>query len=536
MKDRIGRTLETFFSPEAAMNRNEMISRIKHSGQPWDLIVIGGGATGLGCAIESASRGYQTLLLEQDDFSKGTSSRSTKLIHGGVRYLQQGNVSLVLEALKERGRLRKNAPHLVHNLPFVVPSYDWWEGPFYGIGLKLYDVLAGKHGFGHSKFLSKEKTMEYLPTVETKGLRGGVIYYDGQFDDSRLAINMAQTAADQSATLLNYMKVIGLIRQKEMTAGVLARDMETGDEYEISAKGVINATGVFTDEVLQMDDPDAKKIIMPSQGVHLVLDSSFLPGDTAIMVPHTADGRVLFATPWHDKVIVGTTDTIIDKILTEPRPLENEIEFLLSHAARYLTKDPEKSDVLSIFAGLRPLVSQGEGENTAAISRDHTIYISRSGLITITGGKWTTYRKMAEETIDQAAMVARLEERSCVTYDLPIHGYHNKSEKFGNLAVYGADAAGIQDLCYERPELKKQIHPAFTTIAAEAVWAVHHEMARTVEDFLARRTRALLLDARASMESAPEVARLMAQELGYDNDWAKKQTDLYLSLAEGYIL
>ncbi len=518
------------------MNRNEMISRIKHNQQPWDLIIIGGGATGLGCAIESASRGYQTLLLEQDDFSKGTSSRSTKLIHGGVRYLQQGNVSLVLEALKERGRLRKNAPHLVHNLPFVVPSYDWWEGPFYGIGLKLYDMLAGKHGFGNSKFLSREKTRHYLPTVETEGLLGGVIYYDGQFDDSRLAVNMAQTAADQSATLVNYMKAKALIREKDMTAGVLAQDMETGAEYEIKAKGVINATGVFTDQVLRMDDPGAKEIIIASQGVHLVLDASFLPGDTAIMVPHTADGRVLFATPWHDKVIVGTTDTMVDKILTEPRPLESEIEFLLSHAARYLTKDPEESDVLSIFAGLRPLVSKGEADNTAAISRDHTIYISRSGLVTITGGKWTTYRKMAEETIDQAAMVARLEERPCVTYDLPIHGYHNNAEKFGDLAVYGADAAGIQDLYYENPELRKQIHPAFPTIAAEVIWAVRHEMARTVEDFLARRTRALLLDARASMEAAPEVTRLMAAELGRDDAWIKDQTDFYLSLANGYIL
>ncbi|MBA2881673.1 glycerol-3-phosphate dehydrogenase [Desulfosalsimonas propionicica] len=518
------------------MNRDEMVSRIKNTVEPWDFVIIGGGATGLGCAIEAASRGYQTLLLERDDFSKGTSSRSTKLIHGGVRYLQQGNVSLVLEALRERGRLRRNAPHLVHNLPFVVPSYDWWEGPFYGIGLKLYDMLAGKHGFGHSRFLSRETTRQYLPTVETEGLRGGVIYYDGQFDDSRLAINMAQTAADQSATLVNYMKVTGLIRENQMTAGVRAKDIETGAEYEIRAKSVINATGVFTDQVLRMDDPGSRQIIVPSQGVHLVLDASFLPGDKAIMVPHTADGRVLFATPWHDKVIVGTTDTMVDEILDEPRPLENEIEFLISHAAQYLTKDPDASDVLSIFAGLRPLVNQGDGDSTAALSRDHTIYISRSGLVTITGGKWTTYRKMAEETIDQAAMVAHLDERPCVSHDLHIHGYHNHAEKFGDLAVYGADAAGIRDLCYQRPELKKQIHTAFPTIAAEAVWAVKHEMARTVEDFLARRTRALLLDARASMEAAEETARLMAGELGQDENWIRREIESYQSLARGYFL
>ncbi|MGM0453671.1 MAG: glycerol-3-phosphate dehydrogenase/oxidase, partial [Thermodesulfobacteriota bacterium] len=372
------------------MNRNEMLSRIQHAEQPWDLIIIGGGATGLGCGIEAASRGYQTLLIEQDDFAKGTSSRSTKLIHGGVRYLQQGNVSLVLEALKERGLLRKNAPHLVRNLPFIVPSYDWWEGPFYGIGLKIYDMLAGKHGFGHSKFLSKEKTRELLPTVETEGLRGGVIYYDGQFDDARLAVNMAQTAVDQSATVVNYMKAVGLIKENGIIQGVQARDCETGREFEIRSNGVINATGAFTDNVVQMDEPDAGRMIAPSQGVHIVLDKSFLPGNNAIMVPHTSDGRVLFATPWHDKVIVGTTDTPVDDISLEPRALAEEIDFLLSHAALYLTKDPGPSDVLSIFAGLRPLVSPSDTDDTAALSRDHTIYISRTGLVTITGGKWTT--------------------------------------------------------------------------------------------------------------------------------------------------
>lgn len=518
------------------MNRNEMISRIRHTREPWDFIIVGGGATGLGCAIEAASRGYQVLLLEQDDFAKGTSSRSTKLIHGGVRYLQQGNVSLVLEALKERGRLRRNAPHLVHNLPFVVPSYDWWEGPFYGIGLKLYDMLAGKHGFGHSKFLSREKTRQYLPTVETQGLRGGIIYYDGQFDDSRLAVNMAQTVVEQSGTVINYMKVVGLIKENEMTAGVQAKDMETGEQYEIRSRGVINATGVFTDQVLHMDNPEARQMILPSQGVHIVVDESFLPGDTAIMVPHTADGRVLFATPWHDKVIVGTTDTMVEDALLEPRALDHEIEFLLSHAAKYLEKDPVASDVRSIFAGLRPLVSQDESGDTSAISRDHTIYISRSGLVTITGGKWTTYRKMAEDTIDQAATVAYLDDRPCVTHDLHIHGYHNHADKFGNLAVYGADAAGIYDLLNEKPELDEPIHPRLRNIAAEAVWAVRHEMARTLEDFLARRTRALLLDARASMEAAPKVAELMAAELGRDEDWIQKQVDDYCSLARGYLL
>ncbi len=518
------------------MNRNEMISRIKHADGPWDFIIIGGGATGLACALEAASRGYQTLLLEQDDFCKGTSSRSTKLVHGGVRYLQQGNISLVLEALKERGLLRKNAPHLVHDLPFVVPNYDWWEGPFYGIGLKLYDMLSGKHGFGHSKFLSKEKTLKHLPTIESKGLRGGVIYHDGQFDDSRLAINMAQTAVDQSATVINYMKVFGLIKEKDYVAGVLAKDMESGEEFEIRSQGVINATGVFTDAILKMDDPHAEKMITPSQGVHLVLDKSFLPGKSAIMVPHTTDGRVLFATPWHDKVIVGTTDTQVQDILLEPRPLPEEIEFLLSHAAKYLTKDPNPSDVLSVFAGLRPLVSHGEGGSTSAISRDHTIYISRSGLVTITGGKWTTCRKMAEDTIHHAATVANLEDKPSVTMNLPIHGYHNKPEKFGDLAIYGSDAQFIKDMLLTHPEYGEKLHPRFTTIAGEVIWAVRNEMARTVEDFLSRRTRALLLDAKASMEMAPQVARLMAQELKKDEVWIQQQIDDYRNLARDYLI
>ena len=513
-----------------------MLARIAHADRPWDLVIIGGGATGLSCAMEAASRGYQTLLLEQDDFCKGTSSRSTKLVHGGVRYLQQGNVSLVLEALKERGLLRKNAPHLVHNLPFVVPNYDWWEGPFYGIGLKLYDMLSGKHGFGHSKFLSKKKTLKYLPTIETKGLKGGVIYYDGQFDDSRLAINLAQTAVDQSGTVVNYVKVVGIIKEKDIVRGVLAKDQETGKEFEIHSKGLINATGVFTDSVLKMDDPKAETMITPSQGVHLVLDKSFLPGKSAIMVPHTTDGRVLFATPWHNKVIVGTTDTPVKEILLEPRPMAEEIEFLISHAAKYLTKDPSPSDVLSVFAGLRPLVSQGAGGSTSAISRDHTIYISRSGLVTITGGKWTTCRKMAEDTIDHAVMIAHLDEKPSVTANLPIHGYHNNPEKFGDLAIYGSDAQFIKDLLLSSPEYHKKLHPRFKTIAGEVVWAVRNEMARTVEDFLARRTRTLLLDAKASIEMAPKVARLMASELKKDEAWVETQINEYQNLAKDYLI
>ena len=517
------------------MNREEMLKRIRRQEGEWDLIIVGGGATGLGTAIDGASRGYRVLLIEQSDFAKGTSSRSTKLVHGGVRYLQQGNVSLVLEALKERGLMRRNAPHLVHNLPFVVPNYDWWEGPFYGIGLKVYDMLAGRHGFGHSKGLSKEKTLAFIPTLEPKGLRGGVIYYDGQFDDARLAVNMAQTAVEQGGTVVNYMRAESLVKSGGMVRGVKARDLETGEDYALAAKAVINATGVFTDDIRKMDDPEAAGIITPSQGVHIVLDKSFMPGDTAIMVPHTDDGRVLFAIPWKHRVVVGTTDTEVAHASLEPCPLPEEIDFLLSHAARYLTKDPTRDDILSAFAGLRPLVSMGSHENTAAISRDHTINISWSGLVTITGGKWTTYRKMAEDTVDQAAVLAQLQERPSVTRDLNIHGFHQNAGQFGHLAVYGSDALSVRDVIREDARYAEPLHPDHPYLAGEVVWAVRHEMARTVEDFLSRRRRVLLTDARASMEMAPKVAGLMSRALGRDRRWENEQTAAFEALARGYL-
>jgi len=518
------------------MKREDMIMRIETFRGEWDIIIIGGGATGIGAAIDAASRGYRTLLLEQADFGQGTSSRSTKLIHGGVRYLQQGNVSFVLEALKERGLLRQNAPHLVHNLPFIVPNYDWWEGPFYGIGLKLYDILAGKHGFGPSKKLSREETIQRLPTIETAGLRGGVIYYDGQFDDARLIINMAQTAVEQGATLINYMKVTALTKADQMVNGVIAMDMETGQNYSLYGRVVINATGVFSDSIRHLDDPQAPPLIRPSQGIHLVLDKSFLPGDSAIMVPHTDDGRVLFTIPWHHRVIVGTTDTPVAEISMEPRPLPEEVDFLLSHAARYLTKDPTPADVLSVFAGLRPLIGSDEQESTAALSRDHTILISRSGLVTIAGGKWTTYRKMAEDTIDQAEVLARLDPHPCITKTLQIHGYHHYPERFGELASYGSDAPAIQDLFQQHPTYGELLHPALPIRRGEIIWAVQQEMARTVEDFLSRRTRALLLNAKASREIAPLVAEAMAQQLGRDRAWIHSQIMQFQQLAANYIL
>ena len=517
------------------MNRDEMLANVADSDPKPDFIVIGGGATGMGVALEAASRGYRVALFEQNDFSAGTSSRSTKLIHGGVRYLQQGNVALVLEALKERGILRRNAPHLVHNLPFIVPTYDWWEGPFYGIGLKLYDLLAGKEGFGPSELLSKEETVEKIPTVETDGLRGGVIYHDGQFDDSRLVVNLAQTAAEQGGTLVNYMKVVKLIKKNDLVCGVVAQDIEGARTYQIESRAVINATGVFSDTVRKMDDPAAPPIMQPSQGVHIVLNKSFLPGDTAIMVPHTDDGRVLFAIPWHDRVVVGTTETPGVEVSLDPRPTGEEIRFLLKHAAQYLTQDPGPEDILSVFAGLRPLVSSTESRDTADISREHSLSISRSGLVTITGGKWTTYRKMAEETVSQAIDLARLKHNPSVSETLQIHGYHNHAEQFGSLKDYGSDALEILQLVNRDARLGETL-PDDSTLHAEVVWAVRHEMARTVEDFLARRRRTLFLDARTAMRMAPAVAGLMGRELNRGEKWQKAQIESFERKARQYVV
>jgi len=503
----------------------------------WDILIIGGGASGMGAAIDAASRGYKTLLIEKSDYGKGTSSKSTKLIHGGVRYLQQGNVSLVLEALKERALLKKNAPHIVHDLKFIVPTYDWWESPFYGIGLKMYDWLAGKEGFGDSELLSKEETVNLLPTITQKDLRGGVIYHDGQFDDTRLLINMMQTAKEQGATVLNYHEFLSFNKNSEgiINGGQIKNNITT-DTYTIKAKAIINATGVFSDSVREMDNQSVSKIMTSSQGVHIVLDKSFLPSDTAIMIPATEDGRVLFAVPWHNRIIVGTTDTPVKNYEYEPLPQEEEIEFLLSHAAKYLTKDPDRKDVKSVFVGLRPLVKSGNAEDTKSISREHVIEISDSGLVTIAGGKWTTYRKMAEDTIDKAAMIAGLKNTRSETEFLNIHGHKTNTNPQEFLAIYGTDASLIKKLIDENSKLGEKIHPDHDIIKAQIIWAIKHEDAKTIEDFLARRTRLLFLDAKASIECASIVADVFKNELHETENWKEKQIKDYINLAQKYLL
>jgi glycerol-3-phosphate dehydrogenase len=505
----------------------------------WDLVIIGGGATGLGCAVDAASRGYRTLLLEQHDFAQCTSSRSTKLVHGGVRYLQQGNVRLVREALRERGRLARNAPHLVRTLPFVVPASSRWSQWYLGAGLKIYDLLSGRLSLGRSRFLSRRHVLQRLPTLRDDGLKGGVLYYDGQFDDARLAVALARTAADQGALLLNHVRVSGLIKEHGRTVGVVARDMASGRDWRIAARVVISAVGIFADEIGRWDEPIAPPRIAFSQGAHLVLDRSFLPGDSALLVPRTRDGRVLFAIPWYQRVLVGTTDTPIAQAQVEPQPLEGELQFLLEHVAEYFTRTPTRSDVRSVFAGIRPLVSQRGAPRTAALSRDHDIDVSASGLLTITGGKWTTYRQMAEEAIDKAASIGDLPQVACRTRDLRLHGVPARAADARSsdvLDVYGSDGPQIIRLAQEQPEWNELIHPRLPYRLAEVVWAVRHEWASAVEDVLARRTRALILDAAASIAAAPRVAALMAAELKQDAAWIENQIADYRQLAAKYLM
>jgi glycerol-3-phosphate dehydrogenase len=521
------------------MNRPEMLARVSARSKPWDMVIIGGGATGAGVAVDAASRGFEVLLLEKRDFGKATSSRSTKLVHGGVRYLEQGNVSLVMEALEERGILRQNAPHLVRDLAFVVPNYSWWESPFYGIGLKIYDLLAGKYNFGRSRILSREETLAQLPTIKTDGLRGGVIYFDGQFDDSRLLIHLLATAASHDAVLLNYAPVIELTKDSDgYVNGVMAEDDESGRRFAIGARVVVNATGMFADQIRRLAEPTAEAMIAPSQGIHLVFERSFLRANTAIMVPHTSDGRVLFAIPWHGHTVVGTTDTPVKEPSYDPLPLDEEIDFVLETAAQYLSRPPKRSDVLSVYVGIRPLVrDQGPAASkTSTLSRDHTIHIDASGLLTIAGGKWTTYRHMAEDCVNHAITLGKLPDRTCITKTLKIHGYRPDTEDLGSLWVYGSDADAIRGLAKADPILAQPLHSELPYIGAEVIWGVREEMARTLEDVLSRRTRALFLNARAAIEMAPRVARLMAVELEQGEDWIHDQVATFTKLAEQYLL
>jgi glycerol-3-phosphate dehydrogenase len=496
------------------MKRAEILENVSARKTPWDIVVIGGGATGVGCALDAATRGYDVLLLEQHDFGKGTSSRSTKLVHGGVRYLKQGNLSLVREALRERGILLRNAPHVVHKQTFVVPCYGLFQKLYYGLGLKIYDLMSGKSSFGRSRVLSRNETIGRLPTISNAGLAGGVLYYDGQFDDTRLLVDLARAAEHNGAALLNYARVTSIDKnENRLAGGVTFEDMAKRETISVRARVIINASGVFCDAVRAMSMSDAKPILALSRGAHLVLDGEFLPGDDALMIPNTSDGRVLFCIPWLGRTLIGTTDTPVETAELEPRAVEDEIDFLLETAGEYLKRKPTRIDILSVFAGIRPLVRSGAAKNTAALSRGHVIETDDAGMLTITGGKWTTYRHMAEDAVDQAARLGGLEARPALTATLAING-----------------PALLETAMADR------LHPTLPYGEAGVVRAVRDEMALTVEDVLARRTRALLLDARAAIEIAPKVAEIMAAERGKDRLWIEEQIADFTRTANNYLV
>ena len=518
------------------MNRERTIKILdEQPAKVWDFIVIGGGATGLGVALDSSLRGFSTLLLEQSDFTKGTSSRSTKLVHGGVRYLAQGDIGLVLEALRERGILLKNAPHVTSNQSFIIPTYSLWKTFFYAVGLKLYDLLAGNLSLGKSIVISKEKVIKSLSNINSKNLINGVLYHDGQFDDARLGINLAESIDELGGFLANYIQVKSFLQLSSGIWQITAIDTETNNEYSIKTKSLINATGVFVDDILRMDKKNSEPIVSASQGTHIVIDKSYLPGSHALMIPETSDGRVLFAIPWHGKVLVGTTDTAVEKADLEPLPLEKEVDFILDNLIGYLIKSPEKKDILSVFTGLRPLARPLKSRKASKeISRRHKLIISNTGLITITGGKWTTYRQMAEETVDKAIEVANFKPSSCKTVNFKIHGYSNESD-YSEFSIYGSDATKIVEFINTDITYPDKLHLKYPFTKGEVIWFVRNEMARTVEDVLARRFRILFYDAQAAIDMSAKVAEIMQLELGRDNEWMNNQIFQFKNLSKGYL-
>ncbi len=482
------------------MTRSEQLARLADPSETWDIIVIGGGATGLSVALDAATRGYRTVLLEQADFSEGTSSKSTKLIHGGVRYLRNAELGLVRESLRERGRLLRNAPGLVEPLAFVVPAYRWYERFLYGTGLVLYDRLAGELGIGHTELLGRRAVSGRVSNLRRRGLRGGTLYWDGQFDDAALALAMARTAASHGAVVLNHVRVVGLVKEDGRIRGVEARTRFDGREMRLRSKVVVNATGVFADEVRRLDEAGAGESVRPSQGVHLVLERRFLGGDTAVMIPKTEDGRVLFLIPWKNRVLLGTTDTDGVEVSLHPRPFAEEIDYLLRHAALYLEEKPTHDDIRAVFAGLRPLAKppKAKGGTTASLSRSHCLFTSGSGLVTITGGKWTTCRRMGEDAVDRAAEVGGLPARPCRTADLTL-------------------------LVPDSPGGGEPLGPELPYGMGDVDRAVREDMALTLDDVLSRRTRATFLDEAAALRCAPEVARRMAELLGRDEAWVEAE-------------
>ena len=515
------------------LSRDHMLDRAAEM-RPWDVVVVGGGCTGIATALDAAARGYRTLLLERGDFTAGTSSRSTKLIHGGVRYLRQGEIELVYGALRERHRLMRNAPHLVRELALIVPAYRWWERAYLGTGLAVYDALARGRGLSRSRRLSRRGCLDRVSTLQDRGLRGGVLFHDGQFDDARLGWTMIRTATRLGCVALNYAEVVGLLGSREAVKGVRVRDRLGGSEWEVRGAVVVNAAGPFADSIRRMDEPGQNPAVVLSRGAHIVVSSAFLPGHAAVLVPRTDDGRILFAIPWHGHVVIGTTDVPVEAPAREPVASEEEVEYLIDHAGRYLTRPIARADILSAWAGERGLMAAGAEQETAAISRGHSVGVSRRGLVTVTGGKWTTCRKVAQDTVDAAADVGGLSPAHSRTATLRLHGYSRRADVRYPWRVYGTDADAIRAMEEADGSLSALMHPSLPYRLSHAAWAARSEMAVRVEDVLARRTRALFLNARAASAAAPAVAGAMARELGRDRRWAEEEVRGFRSLAGRY--
>lgn len=503
--------------------------------RPWDVVVVGGGCSGLATALDASARGYRTLLVERGDFTGGTSSRSTKLIHGGVRYLRQGQVGMVYGALRERHRLWKNAPHLVNDLRLIVPAYRAWERAWYGTGLKVYDALARGRGLGSSRLLSRRACLNRVSTLRGRKLRGGVLFHDGQFDDARLGWALIRTAISLGCAAINYAEAVGLLEARGRIKGVRVRDLIGGREWEARGAVVVNAAGPFADSVLRMDEPRQDPSVVLSRGAHIVVSSAFLPGDSAVLVPSTDDGRVLFAIPWKGHVVIGTTDVPVSAPSREPVPGEAEVDYLIDHAGRYLTRPITRPDILAAWAGQRGLMAAGTGQNTAALSRGHSVSVSRRGLVTVTGGKWTTCRKVAQDTVEVASDVGGLSPTHTRTATLRLHGYSIRRDVHDPWRVYGNEAEAVRALEEADPALGALMHPSLPYRLSQAAWAARNEMAVRVEDVLARRTRALFLNARAAAAAAPAVARVMARELGHGRGWADGEVRAFRQLARRYV-
>ncbi|OMJ17346.1 Glycerol-3-phosphate dehydrogenase, mitochondrial [Smittium culicis] len=553
-----------------APHRSDVIKALKDSSvrvndtipNEFDLLIIGGGATGSGCAVDAATRGLKVAMIERDDFSSGTSSKSTKLVHGGVRYLQSaimnldyGQWKMVREALFERKNLLNTAPHLTNELAIVLPVYTWWQLPYFWIGCKMYDVLSGKHRITSSYFMLRDSTIKNFPTINDKDLVGSVVYYDGQQNDSRMNVSLALTAAANGAVVANHIEVISLVKSKDhsgndIVKGAIVRDSETGDQWEVRAKGVINATGPFSDSIIQMDEPETKNIVVPSSGVHVMLSGKFCPKDFGLLNPETSDGRVVFFLPWEGKVLAGTTDNPCG-LDQNPIPSQQDIDFIISEVNKLLSSDYNvtKDDVLSAWSGIRPLVRDPKSKNTKDLVRNHLIYVSDSKLVTISGGKWTTYREMAEQTIDEAVKAFNLSQLSqSKTAETMIMGGETYSQDLSNslTSTFGLDEDIAYNLTRSYGDLswavaysntanignwKDRVHPDFPFIEAEIHYSVDQEYARSIPDVFGRRFRLAFLDSKAAFESIPKIASIMAKKL----NWSNTQLETEISNALDYL-